>query len=127
MVARWSHGPEGRVGAGRGQAVMRPATGRWLQEFGIASRCNRSAVAEKFVLLNYVHNFRRDHALPAAYSRFQFGYDVWRMHSQILRMVIGDFLDVLIVDQIPKQGAKISRDFDLRCGNELSVRLINHR
>src|SRR5207244_9409942 len=39
----------------------------------------------------------------------------------------GDFLDVLIVDQISKQRAKISCDLDLCSCDDLSARFINHR
>src|ERR1041384_1915128 len=90
-------------------------------------RGNRSAIAEKFVVLNRLHDLRWNHSLPTTVSRLQFSQDVWRMNSQILRMIIGDLLDVLIVEQVSKQRAKISHDFDLCCGNKLSGRLINHR
>jgi hypothetical protein len=59
---------------------------------------NRSAVAEKFLVFNDVHHFLWNHSFPAAVSGLQFGQDIVRMNSQILRMIVGNFLHVLIVD-----------------------------
>src|SRR5215204_2670279 len=40
-------------------------------------------------------------------------------------MIISDLLDVLIVHQILKQGAKVCGDFDLGCGDNVSSRFVD--
>ena len=108
------------------------AEAQWLISLSQAIRlvarlgCDRSAVAEKFPLFNHVCHLRWNHSLPVAVSGLQFAQHVRWMNSQILRMIVGNLVDVLIVDQISKQRAKISCDFDLRCADDLSSRLIDH-
>ena len=48
-------------------------------------------------------------------------------NSQVLRMIVGNFLDVLIVDQILEQRSKVGCDLDFLCGDDLSSRLVEHR
>ena len=60
--------------------------------------CDRSTGPEKFSLFNEVRDFRWNHSLPVAVAGLQFDQHVVRMNSQILRMIVGNLLDVLIVD-----------------------------
>src|SRR5205085_10909944 len=89
-------------------------------------RSNRPAVSEKFALLDQVGDLRRNHLFPSAVSAPQFRQHVGWLNSQILGMIFSDLLDVLIVDQILKQRANVRSDFDLRCGYDLSCRVVDH-
>src|SRR5207302_7613935 len=87
---------------------------------------NRSAVTKKLALLDDVHDFRRNHLLPTAIAGLQFCQHARGMNSQVLRMIVGNFLDVLIVDQILEQRSKVGCDLASLCGDDLSSRLVDN-
>jgi hypothetical protein len=65
-------------------------------------RRDRPAVSEKLSLLYYVRDFGWNHLLPSAVAGLQSRKNIRRMNSQIFRMIVGDLLNVLVVDQILK-------------------------
>jgi hypothetical protein len=78
-------------------------------------------IAEKSAFFDNLYHFRRHHTLPAAVSRLGFNQRVGRKKSQIRRTIIGDLLDVMIVDQISKERAKITCDL-ICCADNLARR-----
>ena len=48
-------------------------------------------------------------------------------NSQVLRMIVGNFLDVLVIDQILEQRSKVGCDLDFLRADDLSSRPVEHR
>src|SRR2546427_6532012 len=89
-------------------------SGRLSAQQAVAGRLGRDwcAVTEKFALLNNLDDLWRNHLLPSTVPRLQFGQGVRRINSQVFGVIVGNLFDVLIIDQILKQGAQVRRDLD---------------
>src|SRR5438477_3685498 len=98
LKARWAHRQACLCSVRFGRARLRRAKEQ-------SGRRGRGwAVTKETALLDDLRHFRRHHFLPTAVTSLQFGERVRRENLEVLRMIIGDFGDEIVIhDELEKR------------------------
>src|SRR5438477_12426716 len=84
------------------------------------------AVTKETALLDDLRYFRRHHFLPTAVASLQLGERVWRENLEVLRMIIGDFGDEIVIHDELEKRLQVGSDFDLAGSNDLAASFVDH-
>src|SRR5205085_9195819 len=86
-----------------------------------------SAIAEELSAFDHLRHFRRHRLFPSRVAALQLRKHFRRMNAQIGGIIISDFPDELVLDQITEERLQIGGDLELRPAQELAGRLVDHR
>src|SRR5205823_8307776 len=89
-------------------------------------RRRRWAVTKETALLDDLHHFRRHHFLPTAVTGLQFGERVRRENLEVLRMIIGDFGDEIVIHDELEKRLQVGSDRDLTGRNDFAASFVDH-
>src|SRR5438874_10714958 len=114
------HRPSKDYGAWKGWARLRRAKEQ-------SGRRGRGwAVTKETALLDDLHHFRRHHFLPTAVTGLQFGERVRRENLEVLRMIIGDFGDEIVIHDELEKRLQVGSDRDLTGRNDFAASFVDH-